>query len=45
VNPIDSAFTGDGLQSKEIRSPQGRKELDLRMQGTVYIIRYRSQRL
>jgi hypothetical protein len=40
-NPIGSAFPGDGLSSKEMRSPAQRKLLDYRLQGSIYIIRLR----
>lgn len=39
VNPIAQAFLGDGLRSREMRSSEERKMLDLRMQGLVYVLR------
>lgn len=39
VNPIAAAFLGDGLRSREMRTSEERKVLDLRMQGVVYVVR------
>lgn len=39
VNPIAAAFLGDGLRSREMRTNEERKVLDIRMQGVVYVVR------
>lgn len=44
VNPIAAAFLGDGLRSREMRTSEERKVLDLRMQGVVYVVRYIEER-
>lgn len=41
INPIGASFPGDGLSSKEMRSPTQRKMLDYRLQGTIYIVKLR----